>query len=444
VLDEEPDMLKRKAYAKLDDWKRHKTKQALLITGARQVGKTYLVDSFAKQNYKNIVRFNLVEDAAAKESFGNAANGEDLLLRISIASTVQMTPGETVVFVDEVQECPEIVTLIKFLVEKGDYDFILSGSLLGVELENIRSNPVGYVTEIVMYPLDFEEFCWANGLPDDAFDIAQNAFSSQTPVPDFLHERFFYLFHRYLLVGGMPDAVVAYRETNALGQVRVVQNGIVGYYGRDISKYALRERRLVIRNIYDLIPSELLSQNRRFRLSSIENVKRFAQVQEEFLWLAKANVALPVYNVKAPVSPLLLYESHNLFKLYLSDVGLLTSRYPQRASVGLLDGNTTMNLGGVYENFAAQEFTAHGFGLRYYSGKRTGEIDFVLERKDGNILAMELKSGSGYRTHAALTNALEVPEFDIAEAYVLAETNVEQSGGILYLPVYFASLFHNV
>jgi predicted AAA+ superfamily ATPase len=241
----------------------------------------------------------------------------------------------------------------------------------------------------------------------------------------------------------MPDAVVSYRETNTMNQVRVVQNGIVSYYGHDISKYALKDRRLVIKNIYDLIPSELFNQNRRFRLSSIENVKRFTQVQEEFLWLAKANVALPVYNVKAPVSPLLLYESHSLFKLYLSDVGLLTSRYPQRASIGLLDGNTTMNLGGVYENFAAQEFTAHGFDLRYYSGKRIGEIDFVLERKDGNILAMELKSGSGYKTHAALTNALEVPKFDISEAYVLAETNVEQSGDILYMPVYLAAMFYN-
>jgi predicted AAA+ superfamily ATPase len=436
-------MLKRKAYTKLVDWKRHKTKQALLITGARQIGKTYLVEAFAKQNYKNIVHFNLVEDAAAKESFESAKDSKDLLLRISIASPVQMTPGDTVVFIDEVQECPEIVTLIKFLVEKGDYDFILSGSLLGVELENIRSYPVGYVTEIVMYPLDFEEFCWANGLPDDAFDMAKNAFSTYTPVPDFLHERFLYLFHRYLLVGGMPDAVVSYRETNSMDQVRVVQNGIVGYYGRDISKYAHKDRRLVIRNIYDLIPSELLSQNRRFRLSAIENVKRFKQVQEEFLWLAKANVALPVYNVKAPVSPLLLYESHSLLKLYLSDVGLLSGRYPKRASIGLLDGNTTMNLGGVYENFAAQEFTAHGFDLRYYSGKRVGEIDFVLELKDGKILAMELKSGSAYKRHAALTNALKVPEFDISEAYVLAETNIERSGDVLYLPVYLTAMFQN-
>jgi predicted AAA+ superfamily ATPase len=436
-------MLKRKAYAKLEEWKRDKSKQALLITGARQVGKTFLAKEFAKQNYKNLVSFNLVENAFARKSFKNAKDGEDLLLRISIASQERMVPGETVVFIDEVQACPEIVTLIKFLVEKGEYDFVLSGSLLGVELENIRSIPVGYVTEIVLYPLDFEEFCMANGLPANAFAIAKGAFDSLEPLPDFLHERLFDLFHRYLLIGGMPDAVASYLKTNSMDQVRIVHNGIVKYYGSDISKYAPKNRRLVIKDIYDLIPSELLRQNKRFRLSSIKDVKRYAQISEEFLWLTKANIALPVYNVNAPVFPLLMSESRSLFKLFLSDVGLLTSRYPKRAALGLLDGKPAMNFGGVYENFAAQELAAHGFNLRYYTGKRIGELDFVIERKGGTILAAELKSGSAYKTHASLTNALAVSDFDISEAYVFAETNIEKVGDVTYLPVYMAAMLHN-
>jgi len=434
-------MLQRKAMGKLIAWKEQKTKQALLITGARQVGKTFLADAFSAENYHVCAKFNLIEAPSVKDSFTNAKNGDDLMFRISVASSVQLVPGETLIFIDEVQECPEIVTLIKFLVEKGEYDFILSGSLLGVELENIRSNPVGYLTEIVMYPLDFEEFCWANGVVTDAFSLLKDAISKKSPVPVFLHTRLIDLFHKYLLIGGMPDAIVSFLAMYDIDHVRALQDGIVQYYGKDISKYAPKDRRLVIRNIYDLIPSELFSQNKRFRLSSIENVKRYTQVQNELLWLIKANVALPAYNVKAPVSPLLLSEAHSLFKMYLSDVGLLTSRFPKNASIGLLDGKPDMNLGGIYENFAAQELTARGFALRYYTSKKIGELDFVAERKDGTIVALELKSGRDYKTHTSLTKALAVPEFDISEAYVFAETNIEVVGDVLYLPVYALSAF---
>jgi predicted AAA+ superfamily ATPase len=436
-------MMERKAWGKLAAWKKHKTKQTLLITGARQVGKTFLAQTFAKENYRRVVSFNLVEDQDARASFKNAKNGDDLMLRISVAASAPIIPGKTVVFIDEVQECPEIVTLSKFLVERQDCDFILSGSLLGVELENIRSNPVGYMTEVMMYPLDFEEFCWANGVDEEAFNLLREAVATKSPVPDFLHTRLSDLFHRYLLVGGMPDAIVTLLVSHDIDSVRTTQEDIVRYYGRDISKYAPKDRRLLIKNIYDLIPSELLRQNKRFRLSAVEDVKRYTQVQGELLWLTKANVALPVYNVAAPTAPLLLAEERRLFKLFLSDVGLLTSRYPKQASLGLLDGAPKMNLGGVYENFVAQELAAHGFDLRYYTGKKTGKIDFLIERKDGRILALEVKSGREYKTHTALINAMSVPEFDIAEAYVLAETNAETAGDIRYLPVYAASVFQN-
>jgi len=433
-------MLRRKALNRFEFWKQNKTKQALLVAGARQVGKTFLIRKFAKSNYENVIEFNLVENIKARDSFREASSAEDLILRMSVASPAPLEPRKTVVFIDEVQECPEIMTFIKFLVDKDDYDYILSGSMLGVELEDIRSQPVGYVTEILMYPLDFEEFCWAAGLGEEPIQLAQSCWENNEALPDYLHERLLALFHRYLLVGGMPDAVVAFFETNSLDQVRVVQEGILKYYARDISKYAPKDRRLVIKNIFDLIPSELQEQNRRFRLSSIENVKRYSQVQDEFLWLTQANVALAAYNVRAPISPLLLSENHRLFKLFLSDVGLLASQFPKESFLGLLSGKPAKQLGGIYENFVAQELVAHGFTLRYYTGKKTGELDFVIERKDGTVAALEVKSGARYKSHAALNNAQAVKEFDISEALVFAETNIEQVGSVTYLPIYLASM----
>jgi len=436
-------MLQRKALARFEFWKKNKTKQALLVTGARQVGKTFLVRYFAGENYSSFVELNLVENTALKNSLKKATSAEDLMLRISAASQSILQPGKTLVFIDEVQECPEIVTFVKFLADKNEYDFILSGSLLGVELENIRSQPVGYITEVVMYPLDFEEFCWAGGLSEELMRMAKAGFNNKEPLPEYLHERLTSLFRRYLLVGGMPDAVTAFFRNNSLDQVRIAQDGIIAYYARDISKYAPIDRRLVIKNIFDLIPSELSSQNRRFKLSSIENVKRFTQVHEEFLWLIKANVALAAYNVKAPVSPLLLSEDHRLFKLFQSDVGLLTGRFPKDLSLGILDGRPAKQMGGVYENFVAQELTAHGFSLRYYTKRKIGEIDFILEKKDGTIIAIEVKSGTAYRTHAALSNALAVKEYDISEAMVFAETNTEQVGAMTYFPIYLVSMMEN-
>ena len=433
-------MLYRKAFRQFELWKQNKTKQALLVVGARQVGKTFLIREFAKENYENFIEFNLIENAASRNSFKEAQSAEDLMLRMSVASSAPLVPGKTLIFFDEVQECPEIVTLIKFLVDKGEYDYVISGSMLGVELENIRSHPVGYVTEVTMYPLDFEEFCQAAGLGEDPIRLAKDCFAKREELPDFLHERLTALFRRYLLVGGMPDAVVAFAETNSIDQVRIVHEGIVKFYARDISKYAQKNRRLMIKSIFDMIPSELSKQNKRFKLSSIENVKRYTQVQDEFLWLTKANVALAAYNVRAPISPLLLSEKHSLFKLFFSDVGLLASRFPKESLLGIIDGSPAKHLGGIYENFVAQELVAQGFDLRYYTGKKIGELDFVVEQKNGVIIALEVKSGAGYKTHAALNNALAMKEFDISEAFVLAETNIWRTESVTYIPVYLASI----
>lgn len=274
--------MKRKAYNELLFWKNHKTKQALLVTGARQVGKTYLIREFGKNEYEHFVEFNLLLDDRSRESFSNASSSKDLLLRISVAASEQLVEFRTLIFIDEVQASPQVMTMVKGLVEDGRFDFILSGSLLGVELKNVRSLPVGYLSEVRMHPLDFEEFCWASGLTKDAFAILRDGLAKSEEIPGFLHERFLDLFHRYLLVGGMPDVVVAFLRDGTIDQPRRAQLDIRRLYEADISKYAPESHRLVIREIYRLIPSQLQSQNRRFTISSIQDVKRFDQVQDDF------------------------------------------------------------------------------------------------------------------------------------------------------------------
>ena len=436
-------MLERKAMDRFRFWKEHKSKQALLVTGARQVGKSYLIKKFAEESYQTVVYFDLVEDRAAVRSFSEAENAQDLLFRISVLSGRPLQAGQTVVVFDEVQECPELVTSIKFLADQGDYDYILSGSLLGVALQNVRSIPVGYLTEVHMYPLDFEEFCWASGLPKESFDLLRECAEGATPVPDYLHERLLALFRRYLIVGGMPDVVSAYLKDNALDQVRIVQNDISRLYREDISKYAPKDRALVVRNIYDLIPSELLKENRRFRLGSIEGVKRYSTVQDEFLWLVDAGVALAETNVSAPTSPLLMNEKRGMFKLFMCDVGLLTGSYVRQTAQDILDDTRTVNLGGIYENFVAQELRSKGFELWYYSdsGRRVGELDAVVERADGTSLVFEVKSGGGYRTHVALDKALATWPDARMKAFVLSNGNVEADEAVTYLPVYMVGLF---
>lgn len=436
-------MLRRKALERFRFWKKNKSKQALLVTGARQVGKTFLIREFLRVAYSSFVEFNLVDDDSARKTLANAENASDLMLRISVIADVPLVPHETAIFFDEIQECPSIMRHIKQLIDAQEYDFILSGSLLGVTLEGVDTLPGGYVTEVTMYPLDFEEFCWANGVASGVMTAVRQSFERTTEVPDFIHERLFTLWHRYLLIGGMPDAVRAYLDSGTIDQTRVVHSDIRKLYKRDISQYAPKAERAVIQNIYDLIPSEITGSSRRFKLSSIEEVKRFSQVTNEFLWLKAANVALPTYAVTCPASPLLLTQKDNIFKLFMSDVGLLTSTFIKRGAADLLDGKAGMNLGGVYENAVAQELAAHEFDLRYYNGKKVGELDFVVETFDRRVIAFEVKSGNAYKTHTALDRALGKDGFGIDEAYVLAETNVERDGAVTYLPAYMVSMFHN-
>ena len=358
-------MLERKITKELEAFYTGDNHKALLITGARQVGKTYIIREFGKKNFDSFVEINFIENKPARELFSNATSSRDLLLRLSAIADQPLIPGKTLIFLDEVQECKEMVTAIKFLVEEGSYRYILSGSLLGVELQDIRSVPVGYMEIREMYPLDFEEFARANGVSQRVMDALQESFQSKKPVDPIVHEKLMEVFRLYLVVGGMPAAVKQYLKTNNLKVVVQEQRGIITLYKRDIAKYDPNNK-LYIEDIFDLIPSELNAKNKRFVLKDLHDTFKFSRYSNSFLWLANAGVALPTHCVSDPEYPLKLMRSPNLFKLFLADVGLLASMYMNDVQIKILNREKDINFGSVYENVAAQELKAHGFDLYYF------------------------------------------------------------------------------
>lgn len=430
------DMLKRKIDSFIRQFFR-RSKNALLITGARQIGKTFSVREFGK-NFKSFVEINFVENQDAVEIFRTAKSSSDILLRLSAMTNTPLIKGETLIFFDEVQKCPEIVTAIKFLVEEGSYRYVLSGSLLGVELRDLRSVPVGYLEVKDMYPLDFEEFLICNNVSESIISHLKEALYKKISVDDVIHAKLLELFRLYLVVGGMPAAVSKYLETNNLQEVVAVQREIIRLYKWDISQYDYKNK-LKIEEIFDLIPSELNAKNKRFILKSLNRNAKFAYYEDSFLWLKNAGVALPVYNVEEPKVPLLLAKSRNLFKLFQSDVGLLAAQYSDGIQLKIIMGQSDINFGAIYENAVAQELAAHDFNLYYFNSKKQGELDFVVE-KDGMILPIEVKSGKDYAVHRALTNILENSEYNIKEALVLSNANIKQVGKILYAPIYMVML----
>lgn len=434
-------MLKRKAFEQLKQWKKAHASQALLVTGARQVGKTYLIERFAQENYRYVVKFDLIDQTDVLAAMNAARNSQELFMALSAYAGTQMVPGETVIFIDEVQQCDDALTKIKYLVQREGFDYILSGSLLGVELEDLRSAPVGYLHIVDMYPLDFEEFCWANGLGEEAWGEAADAFNERRSVFAPVHERLIALFHWYLVVGGMPQAVAEFVASQNIAQVNAVQSDIIRLYRYDISKYAKKESRLAIKEIYDQMPSQLDSQSKRFNFASVAPKGTYERYADAFLWLVDAGVAIAVRNVTEPKRPLALSEQRSFFKLFMNDVGLLAAACGMRVARSVLADDVNVNYGAIYENAVAQELVAHGMGARFFRSRSAGELDFVIEL-GGKVVPVEVKSGKSYRRHSALSNILSTPNYGIEHAVVLCEDNLSVDGKISYCPVYMAAFLH--
>ncbi len=414
-------------------------RQALMITGARQVGKTYTIRKTTKDLFAHVVEINFIENEAASGIFEGVTTAADILLRLSALTDVPMEPGKTLIFLDEVQECKELVTAIKFLVEEGSYRYILSGSLLGVELKDIRSVPVGFLTILEMYPMNFFEFCRANRVSDRVTEHLNACFAQRTPVDPVIHEKLTELFRLYLIIGGMPAAVDTYLKTSNLNQVAKIQNGITNAYIRDIAKYDPEEK-LYLKDIFELIPGELNGKNKRFVLKSLNENFKFSRYGHSFIWLKEAGVALPAYCAQEPVAPLLLSKSTNLFKLFLSDVGLLASMYADGLQLRILKRELDINFGAVYENAVAQELKCQGFDLYYFQSKKQGELDFLIEYQ-GRILPIEVKSGKAYARHRALDQVLRTESYGIGEAVVLSNENIRVKDNVFYCPIYLTGLF---
>lgn len=425
-------MLYRKITQYLEDF--YKTSSnALLLTGARQTGKTYSARMLGKQ-FDNFIELNFVEHPEAISIFENVTSADEILLRLSAITTTPMIPGKTLIFFDEVQKCENLITAIKFLVDDGRFRYILSGSLLGVELKNIKSQPVGYMGIKEVYPLDFEEFIINMGVSETVRNALRNCWENHTTVDTIVHDRMMQLFRLYLVVGGMPAAVAEYKETNNVNTVMRIQQDIISLYRMDISQYAQKDK-LKIKEIFNLVPSELDAKNKRFILKNLNEHAKFSRYEDSFLWLKDAGVVIPVYNVDEPTQPLKLSETRNLFKLFSNDVGLLAGQYADGIQLKILTGDSSINIGAVYENVVAEELIAHGVTPYYYNNKRRGEVDFVIS-VDDKIMPIEVKSGKDYQKHSALNNLMADYPNTLYNAVVLSNSNVETVGNITYVPIY--------
>lgn len=422
----------------IEEWLKRSDK-ALLVTGARQIGKTWLIrEEIAKSGYRKF-EVNFIDQPDLVDYLNVKMSANEFLVKLKMIMPEDCKPQETVVFFDEIQKCPEIVTKIKFLVEEGSFKYVMSGSLLGVELKGITSVPVGYLTVLTMYPMDFEEFMIANNVSKTTLEMLKAKFETCQPVDEFIHQKLLSLFFIYLIVGGMPDAVKIYIATKDIREVDKVQRDIVALYKEDFSQYESEDKKLKLISIYDIIPAELNKQNKKFVFTMLNKELKFDRYENSFLWLKDAGVALPVYNVEAPVIPLKASKSSNVFRLFSNDTGLLTSAYPAETKLELINKNSEVNNGAHFENAVAQQLTANGLEPYFCKKKNIGELDVLLEM-DGKVVPIEVKSGKAYKAHKSLDNFMKISDYHIEKAYVLSVANMEQEGSVVYLPIYMCYL----
>lgn len=425
-------MLIRKVNHYIEDF--YKTsKNALLLTGARQTGKTYAARLLGEK-FQNFIELNFIEHPEAVDLFKDVGSADEILLRLSAVTSRPLVAGETLIFFDEIQKCDNLITAIKFLVDDGRYRYILSGSLLGVELKDIKSEPVGYMGIKELFPLDFEEFITNMGVSDVVMMKLRECWDECKAVDTIVHNKLMQLFRLYLIVGGMPAAVAEYKESNNLANVMRLQQDIVALYRKDICQYAQKDK-LKIKEVFDLLPSELDAKNKRFILKSLNEHAKYERYENSFLWLKDAGVAIPVYNVDEPRVPLKLSETRNLFKLFSNDVGLLAAQYANGIQLRILGGDSSINIGAVYENAIAEELLTHGMTPYYYNNKRRGEVDFVIAQGD-KVMPIEVKSGKDYQRHAALTNLMADYPDNLYDAIVFCNGNTVAAGNITYWPIY--------
>ena len=434
-------MLYRKIEAVIESHLKANSKKILLIDGARQVGKTYIIRHVGQKLFDNFIEINMVEDSLGDRLFANTKTVDDFYLQVSMLEGNKMKSKEnTLIFIDEIQVYPQLLTLLKFLSQDNKYTFIASGSLLGVTLSQTTSIPMGSIRKVRMFPLDFEEFLYANGMNEVAIKAMRSKFERLEALDEPMHNKMMDLFRKFLLVGGLPDAVNSYLSEKNIQSVRDIQKEIHDYYAADASKYD-EERKLMIRRIYDLIPSFMESKKKRVVAQAIENKrgKTFNHYSDEFEYLISAGIALNVQAIATPVFPLIESSGKNLLKLYLNDVGILTGILYGNNIRAILDDQKSINLGAVYETVVASELIAHGHSLFYYDNRSKGEVDYLIDDYSSlSVVPVEVKSGKDYTIHSALNTFVQNEDYNIKKAYVVSnERTVQQNGKIIYIPIYY-------
>lgn len=436
-------MLYRKIASKIESFLKSEKKRMLVVSGARQVGKSYIIREVGMRLYSNFIEVNMEEDKQSNRLFENARTVEDFMIALSTIAGAKMKDSEkTLVFIDEIQAYSHLLTLAKFLVEDGRFTYIASGSQLGIALKTTQSIPIGSIELLSMYPLDFEEFLIANGVGELLINEMRRKFEAKEALNESLHMKVMDYFRKYLLVGGMPSAVNTYLSEHNMVSVRNIHRDISLLYKNDAAKYESESlRKLKIQRIYDMVPSNLEKVKKRIVAKDIElkKGKRMADYQDEFEYLISSGITLEVQAISKPSYPLVENSGKNLLKLYMSDIGLLTGILYHNDVQPIMNDKCGVNLGSVYENVVAQELKAHGFKLYYYDNKKNGEVDFLIDSVDLlSALPIEVKSGKDYYIHTALNNLLKVDEYKITNGIVFSnEAKVYNNGNVIYMPIYY-------
>lgn len=436
-------MLYRKIEKDIEGYLRAEDDRIMILEGARQIGKSFIIREVGKKLYDNFIEINFAEDDEGPKIFKGIGTTEGFYFTLSSVYGEKLDRHEnTLIFLDEIQHYPQYLTLLKFFREDRRFRFIASGSLLGITLRETTSIPVGSIIRKNMYQLDFEEFLIANGFGQEALNTLRTKLMNRESLDESLHNYIMNLFRRYLLVGGLPAAVNEYLDSHNIVKVRNVQENIRSLYEVDATKNEKDSNKtLLIRRIYNMIPSQLENKKKRIIIKDIQNKigDRFDNYLEEFEYLISSGTALEVSSISNPKYPLAESAHKNLMKLYLNDVGLLTMLLYKNSIRPVISDEDSVNLGSVYESVVAQELKAHGHKLFYYDNKQRGEVDFLIDDYSSTtILPIEVKSGKDYTRHSAMNNLLKVRDYDIASGLVLSNSReIKTVGNVSYMPVYY-------
>lgn len=442
-------MLFRKIATRIEEYLSSDSDRMLLIDGARQIGKSYIIRHVGEMMFPNYIEINMEEDKLGDRVFADAKTTKDFYMALSVVAGDKMKQREnTLVFLDEIQAYDHLLTLVKFLMKEKKFTYIASGSLLGVTLKNTQSVPMGSLDIQHMYPMDFEEFLYANGVGEFAIDSMKESFNKQEALSEAMHNKLIDLFKKYLLVGGLPKAVEIFVASRNVVEFRSIQKEAHDLYGVDATKYEEEhDKKLKIRRIFDMIPSNLENKKKRVVIKNIEDKKwkRSNDYLDEFDYLISAGIALEVKAISTPTYPLVENSGKNLLKLYMNDVGILSCIFYRNNIKAVMSDIKSINLGSVYETVVAQELKAHGYDLYYYDNKKNGEVDYLIDDTDNlSNIPIEVKSGKDYSVHSALDKFVLNDDYNINKAYVLSnERNVYVKNGIIYMPIYYVMFFQN-